>query len=123
MPVNPEYHETAWYVDPEDLQLYEIVAGSITGNQITMADLTGGQLTASGGAIREVGTGRIVQPLQVEYPAQLDVMDSGQIIFSRETSQEVTASPTASASRRGATGTVDMFLPSGQQVSVEVRHG
>lgn len=120
MPINSEYHGSSWFVDPTNLQLYEIMGDTITGNMLTMYELTGGVFNASGGAIRDAATGRIVQPLQPEYPAQLSVMPGGQLIFSRETAAGVANDPTASYSRRGATGNAEILLPNGETRSVEV---
>ena len=120
MPINSEYHGSSWFVDPTDLQLYEIMGDTITGNMLSMNELTGGVYSSAGGAIRDAATGRIVQPLQIDYPAQLNVMPDGQLIFSRMTSASVANDPTASSSRRGATANAEILLPNGQTRSFEV---
>lgn len=121
MPVDPAFHGSNWFLDPQNFDLYRMVGEQITPESVSLYDLTQGQLSASGGFIRDAASGRIVQPLRAEYPAVLNVMPTGQLLFQRETASTAVNSPVAAKSRYGAAGQTTLTLPNGEQSTFEAR--
>lgn len=98
----------------------EIVEGGLRPTMITLEDLTSGQLTYSGGAIRLAETGRIVQPVIDAYPATIAVSPTGFITFTREAPLSRMNQPTASASRYGVIGDALVTMPNGEERAVAI---
>jgi hypothetical protein len=116
LPSTSDYTGTAWFIDPQNFELYKVLGPNQYGTEpISLADFTGGLYTIKGGAVWNVEQNKLAIFLDPLNPSTATMDIEGGVSLVRESAIKQLNAPVAAGTRRGVIGDVTMAGPHGPE--------